>query len=81
MSDVSENIIKRHEGDLRNNVDIPYVFDLKGVEVHVGTENEKEVWLAIRPPDYHGFPWIAYRIDRRDLIDLAKMILSGLDRD
>lgn len=80
MSDFSENSIKRHDGDLRESLQnsFPFVFRLAGVEVHVGAPTETEVGLAIRPPDYHGFPWLVYRVDRRDLVDLAERILKEL---
>ena len=68
------------EGSAAND-EYPYVLDLKAVEV-ARIPGEKEfLLLALRPPDYHGFPWVAYRIRPGDLREMAENLLKACDQE
>ena len=58
----------------------PHVLDLRGVEVARIRGEEEFLLLALRPPDYHGFPWIAYRVRPVDLREIAEKLLRALDQ-
>ena len=81
MSNPFEVTTKELDEDSVPTDEYPHVIDLKGVEV-AQIRGEKEfLLLAFRPPDYHGFPWIAYRVRPDDLRQTAEKILEALDQD
>ncbi len=80
MSDPFEFTRKELEEGSVPNDEYPHVLDLRGVELARIEGEEEFLLLALRPPDYHGFPWIAYRIRPGDLREMAEKLLQALER-
>ena len=78
--DPSKITLREFDEGFEPSDEYPHVLDLRGVEVGRIRGEKGFLLLALRPPDYHGFPWIAYRARPDDLRTMAKKILRVLDQ-